>query len=313
MQEGTYLITGINGFIGKEIVKKIRNSYEYLKNKIKLIFIVRDVNSISKEILKDKNIVLYKYSVVMEINEDIDYIIHTAGTTKKDIIKNVPIDVLENDINMMFTIIRIAKTKSIRSMVFLSSAQVYQSVCGKIKDTDELIDELAFEDIDAYSESKKMCEILCNLHAKQSEGIINIIRLFSVYGPGDNLNRGTFLTQFMKKAISNEDIEIEGYGDEVRNLCYIDDIVSAIFFVLFNSKKSECFNVGGENATILDIAKYISDLNKDISVIIKGNETNSNVIKYQKPNLDKIHKLGWSHTVSIKNGLEKMYNSYLKN
>lgn len=304
IKEGTYLVIGSSGFIGRNIVNTIRKSSFYLEGKIKLICVVRKIDEKAAALMSDKNITLYGYQDMLQIRESIDYIIHTASLTSKFTIENESINMLNNDLKMMFNVGKLIEKNKIRGMVYLSSNSVHQSY--------NFISEELFDDIrkiNLYAEDKRMCEIICGLLSMKSN--VNVVRLFTVYGPNDNLERGTFLTEFMKSALLNRNIEIQSNGNLIRNLCYIDDVVSAIFYVLFYSKKSTCYDVGGENATMLQVANQIAKINGKICVDVLDHDISYNPTDNQIPNLYKIHQVGWKHTTNIEDGLTNMYNSYL--
>ena len=81
---------------------------------------------------------------------------------------------------------------------------------------------------------------LMMLHKTQNFPV-TILRLFQVYGPNQDSNR--VLPQIIKGCLNNNKFPVSK-GDQVRDFCYIDDVISAIFLslTLNRSKTSQQAN-----------------------------------------------------------------------
>lgn len=236
----------------------------------------------------------------ISISESIDWIICAAAVTKKEIISDCPATTLRDNTFGILNCLELAKAKKVKGLLFISSVQVY----GKIGD--ELISEETFgilncmKEETVYPESKRIGEMLAWAYAKQYSVPAKCVRLFHVYGEGEEYDNGTFLSDFMKDIIAGRDIVIKGDGSEVRNLCYIHDVVRAIFFVLHKGSVGEAYNIGSEynNYSIRDIAEIIIKAGKRIGrnrkvIVQNGNYVNGKVITNQIPNVEKLKELGW--------------------
>ena len=174
-----------------------------------------------------------------------------------------------------------------------------------------------------YSQSKRTGELLALAYCKQYLIPAKIVRLFHVYGEKEELNNGTFLSDFLNDVLQKRNIEIEGDGSEIRNLCYVDDAIAGIFYALFKGVNGEAYNVGSHenNCTIKEIAEHLSNIaggfGVDIQVVIKNKKKKTfgdKLINAQIPSTDKIAQLGWTEEYSnIQLALKKVVSSYLMN
>ena len=137
-----------------------------------------------------------------------------------------------------------------------------------------------------------------------------ILRLFQVYGPGQDRNR--FLPQVIKGCIENRKFPVSK-GEQVRDFCHVDDVVRAIFLALTSSKSNgEIFNIGlGKPIKIKKIIKLLC------KIIGKGSPMFGKV-KYRKyenmklyPSITKAKsKLRWKPKLNFNQGINLVISSY---
>ena len=152
---------------------------------------------------------------------------------------------------------------------------------------------------------------LMMLHKTQNFPV-TILRLFQVYGPNQDSNR--VLPQIIKGCLNNNKFPVSK-GNQVRDFCYIDDVISAIFLSLtLNRSKGEIFNIG--NGKPLKIKKAINLIKK----IIGFGKPQFGKIKYRKdenmnvyPNINKVvSKLKWKPKINFNQGIKISINSLKK-
>ena len=84
------------------------------------------------------------------------------------------------------------------------------------------------------------------------------MRPFNVYGPGQT-GEGA-IQIFIKKALNNETIHIDGDGSQIRAWCFVDDFVECILKCLdYPEAIGHSFNIGNSRAviTILGLAQTV--------------------------------------------------------
>jgi len=145
------------------------------------------------------------------------------------------------------------------------------------------------------------------------------LRLTNTYGPRQLMahNRQGFIAWFVRLAMEGAEIPLYGDGSQLRDLCFVDDVVDAFLRVGAADKTNgEVYNLGGiEPISLLDLTKLI------IEVAGRGNvklvpwpparkridigDVYSSYAKIE-------NALGWQPTTSLQNGLSQMIQYYDK-
>jgi len=140
----------------------------------------------------------------------------------------------------------------------------------------------------------------------------------NLYGRGDNfdLKSSHVLPALTKKFIlakinNDPTVEVWGSGNVKREFLNVEDLSSAIYFILKKKIRYDFINIGGgEHYSIKKIAfilKKIIDykgkivFNKKYPDGVKRRQLDSNIIK----------SLGWKPKIKLEKGLEKYYKYYL--
>ena len=136
------------------------------------------------------------------------------------------------------------------------------------------------------------------------------LRLFLVYGP--HQKNDCLIPQVIRGCLKKNKFPVSR-GIQLRDFCYVDDVINAIILALLKKKAlGQIFNVGsGQPVSV----KFI--INK-ISKIIKYGKPQFNKIPFRKnenlklyPSIKKISRfLGWKPKTSLNQGLEKTINYY---
>lgn len=139
------------------------------------------------------------------------------------------------------------------------------------------------------------------------------LRLTNTYGPRQLLkhSRQGFIGWFIRLAVQGKEIQLYGYGQQLRDLTYVDDVVDAFLRVGANEETNgQVYNLGGQAPiSLLDLTNLIVKIagrgsvrlvpwpsaRKDIDI---GN-VYSSYAKIQAA-------LGWQPTTPLTEGLEKM-------
>lgn len=124
-----------------------------------------------------------------------------------------------------------------------------------------------------YGYHKHLCEKVLRKRFTETAFPITIFRPFYIYGPGNNLDRETFV---FKRLFNHLPIIIPGKGRPIIQFGHIDDLVDALHAVT-NQPKSfgEVYNIGDQNCVSFErwvhlCAEAIGK--KATSVIIEANE-----------------------------------------
>lgn len=310
----TILITGATGFIGRNLVRYFVESSKVIavcRNKEKAIRIFAE--------LQDNDNLCFYYGGLytpIKIDEDIDYIFHTASPSTSESIHRFPFDVGGCNTVGTYNVLELAREKKVKGVLFTSSGAVY----GDEKVEGGVISETDYFPIDSldpnccYSLSKKMGENLCISYYKQYHLPVNIVRISHTYGPGIDLEDGHIYSDFVKCILQNKNLTIKGDGQDKRPFCYITDAIVAFCLILTKGHPGEVYNMANnsQNVTMEQLAESLCHkafLEKGLNYEVLGERKTLNG-KECVISVDKLQALGWRPQVDIIEGFRRTVQSY---
>ena len=296
------LITGISGFIGRNIALKFQgigcdifgwDIFESRFENAELSFFDMD----NYEAVENK---------LRELTPDI--IIHCAGCA--DVGKSVenPQQDFKGNVavthNLLFAIhgLRLVDTR----VIFISSAAVYGN-----PESLPINEESKRNPLSPYALHKAMDEQIC-LYFHQNYGMdIKIARIFSAYGRG--LKKQIFWDMY-RKAIATGKLSMMGTGNESRDYVHITDVTEAVVRIAFHAKQAELvYNIaGGEEVTIKSATNIFADYMKirKESISFCGKTREGDPANWHA-DISKLEALGYQRSVSLEEGI-KDYIAWLK-
>jgi len=256
-----YYITGINGFIGFTLAKKlselghdvtgIDNMNHYYDVALK---------TARNRILKDEYKVRSYYGNVLS-NSDLD---HTFSKEKPDIVIHLaayagirnslenPNLYINNNIYGTQNLINVCEKYGVEKVLYASTSSV-----------------MANNNIWPWNEQERLGDMLSpyaytkqsNEHQFKISKIKNTVglRFFTVYGPWGRPDMALFT--FANKIVKKEAIDIYNYGDMKRDFTYVDDIVQGIFGLLEEIPEGdEIYNIGyGKQVGLMEFITEIEE------------------------------------------------------
>lgn len=236
-----------------------------------------------------------------------DIIIHSASPANKQAILSDPAGVV--DCNILATHYLLERARKDHSMLlFFSSGEVCQREPGK------MVEKSAYDvaqngAISLYGNSKLVGELLCERYRVEYGVDCRILRLFSIFGPGESLTSGRCFTDFIRQARETHNVRVNGPGTQIRSHCYLSDFASGLLYVLLKGK-STVYNVGNDDnsCTILELAREIAALHGNTTVQGPfGTETGKDSFV---PDTTKLRQLGWQPQINLQTCIERCLDSY---
>ena len=320
LSDKTLLIFGSTGMIGKYIVNVIMQFNCLHDEKCKVILAVRDYKGAEKifEKYKDSKCLTIKEADICSaiiIEERVDFIIHAASLTNPVDYIEKPVDTYLPNIVGTDKILRLGYEKSVKTVLFISSASVYGNVDGVscLKEEDSGI--IQFNQYsNSYAESKRMGENMCMSFKRQFGLPIKIVRPFHMYGPGMNLHGNRMIDDFFRETILRRKIVLKSAGKALRNYSYLSDVVAIIMLVLLCGQEGEVYNIGNPytNMTVKNFAEILAAVGKAELQFEYSSNDNLSRIDVLIPNLDKMLKLA-GNTIKfhgIEEGIRRTLVSY---
>ena len=167
--------------------------------------------------------------------------------------------------------------------------------------------------ISSYSLGKLAASQMLQMLHRTEDFPAVILRLFLVYGPGQDSQR--FIPQIINGCLNKETFATS-HGQQLRDFCYIDDVIKGIILALDNNKScGEIINIASGkkvkiHSVIEEIVKIIgSGIPKYGEVAYRKGENMSlyaNVTKARE-------LLNWQADTSLSEGITKTIEYYEKN
>lgn len=236
-----------------------------------------------------------------------DIVIHAAGIAGIDTVIKNPVHTMR--VNMIGTanMLEAAQLNQVPDRVIdFSTSEVFGSMAFRSSEEDSTVAGSAGEARWTYAVSKLAGEHLAHAYYRQYDLPIVTIRPFNVYGPGQT-GEGA-LQIFIKRALKNENIKIDGDGNQIRAWCYVDDFVDCIMACLENPVAiGESFNIGNARAviTILGLANTVCRVLNSNSKIVHEPPLSAD-IAIRIPSVDKVEKLlGFKASIDLDEGVKR--------
>ena len=264
------LITGGNGFIGRNLVKKIKENHP--KSEITVLDLkanerpTKNVKFITHDLAKEP----------LKLKEEYDLIIHAAALLGVDNVIQDPLGTIFTNIIMLKNLETSLTNNCHTKLVFFSTSEVYDAGKKIAEDNQEndvnqnlLVPNLKHPR-SSYALSKIIGEFWANQH-----GNYLIVRPHNIYGRqmGDRHVIPSLIQKIKKSHSQNEFLQLQNYN-HVRSFCFVEDAIDQVIWLL-NKEKSGCFNIGNskEPTTIYDLAVLISNKIGVDNTIIKIGDT----------------------------------------
>jgi len=310
LKNKTIFITGGAGFIANTLIK------HYIVNNKIIAYdnFYRDTLS-GSEFNDHPNLKIIKgdvlnFDLLTKSMKGAHIVIHAAGIAGIDTVIINPVHTMQ--VNMIGTAnaLEAARINGVKDrFVDFSTSEVFGPVAFRSTENDATVAGSAGEARWTYAVSKLAGEHLAHAYYRQHKLPVVTVRPFNVYGPGQT-GEGA-MQIFIKRALKNETIKIDGDGNQIRAWCYIDDFVECLISCVEDPKAiGQSFNIGNARAviTILGLAQTVCRVMKSESKIIHEAPLSAD-IAIRVPSVDKAREiLGFKAKVDLEEGILKTAN-----
>jgi GDP-L-fucose synthase len=311
-------IAGHNGMVGSALVRLLKK---------------QDIDLIVKE-KKELDLLNQKQVNFFFKSQKIDQVYLAAARVGGIYANNLyPADFIYENLMIQNNIIHNAFLNGVKKILFLGSSCIYPKNSNQPIKEDVLLSGKLEPTNEPYAIAKiagiKMCESY-NRQYKKKNGIdYRCIMPANLYGPKDNYHPenshvipGLIYRFHEAKKKNLKSISIWGTGKQKREFLYVDDLARASIFLMNLDKKiyekhispmCSHINVGsGLDLTIKNLAENIKEV-VGYKGRIKFDANKPDGVSKKILNSDLINKLGFDPIISLKDGLRKTYQDFLKN
>ena len=281
------MITGGLGFIGSNLAYRLVNL-----NPKKIIIIDNLIEGHGGDINNVKDII-HKIEIpyleegglninddrVIDYLDDIDYIFNLAGSVRHIDSRNKPLEDLKINLLDHVAFLEncrkfVEKTGKKFKILFTSTRDIYgKALVDNIPIKEDFIIKEVADPQGIHNYSAEFHHLW---YGRTFDSPVVSLRLTNTYGPRQKINdsKQGFLGHFIYKALKNEEIELWGGGESLRDFNYVDDVIDAMLIAISSNKtKGHVYNLGcfikkdgryqeiGENiCSVKEVAKKITEI-----------------------------------------------------
>ena len=239
----TILVTGVAGFIGSNLAKRLLRDYQTIKvvgiDNMNDYYDVHIKESRLKELSPNSNFIFVKGNIAdkQTINELFEtyqpqIVVNLAAQAgvRYSIIN--PDAYIESNLLGFYNILEACRhsydngESGVLHLVYASSSSVYGSNKKIPYSTDDKVDN----PVSLYAATKKSNELMAHAYSKLYDIPSTGLRFFTVYGPAGRPDMAYF--GFTDKLRAGKTIQIFNYGNCRRDFTYIDDIIEGVLRVM---------------------------------------------------------------------------------
>lgn len=306
-------ITGISGFIGYHLAKRVHtegnfvigidnlNDYydPFLKKQRKESLLALGIETIEDDISK-KELVSHLLT-----KHKITHIVHLAAQAGVRYSMQAPFAYEKSNIHGFLHILEACRKNPEIKFIFASSSSVYGSHSPIPFSEDSQTDF----PLNLYGATKKANEVMAYSYHHLYDIPMVGLRFFTVYGPWGRPDMAYFA--FTKAICEGTPIKLHNHGKMERDFTYIDDIIDGIVASFEHCHSFDIFNLGrGKPVPLMEMVFYMENaLGKKAQITSLPMQAGEAKVTWA--NIDKAKKdLGYHPKVSLKEGLDQFISWY---
>ncbi|UPK71940.1 GDP-L-fucose synthase family protein [Chitinophaga filiformis] len=297
-------IAGHRGMVGGAISRRLKTlGYENLVTRSSAELDLRSQAAVNEFFSKEKPD--YVFLAAAKVGG-----IHANNTYRAEF--------LYDNLMMETNIIHAAWKHGVKKLMFLGSSCIYPKMAPQPLQEGSLLTGPLEPTNEPYAIAKIAGIKLCEAYRDQYGCNYISVMPTNLYGIGDNYHPENshvlpaLIRRFHEaKEARSPSVTVWGSGTPKREFLFADDLAAACVFLMLHYDEKELVNIGtGEDLSIRELAETVKEV-----VCYEGDI----VFDTSKPDgtprklmdVSKLHKLGWKHSVELKEGLVQAYADFL--
>lgn len=302
-----FLVTGVAGFIGSNVAKTL------LEDKNIKVVGIDNLSTGYEENIPD-DVIFYKNDCsdpnLKKILQKYKFfaILHFAGQSSGELSFEDPINDVQSNVLSTINLMQFCIFNKCKKFIYASTMSVYGNKLSKVNEKSKT------NPISFYAVGKLASEKYLDLY-KNNKVNISVLRLFNVYGPGQdlkNLKQG-MVSIYLSQLIYKKYITVKGAKERFRDFVYIDDVVKSCLHIMKNNiKQYEIYNIcTGTKTSVENLLNKLIKHTKIKKKIFYKKSTPGDQIGIQGDNSKLKKILIKNQFIDIDTGLKKTIN-YIK-
>ena len=224
--------------------------------------------------------------------------------------------------NMMIhaTVVHASHLFGAKKLLYLGSSCIYPREAPQPMPESALLGGPLEPTNEAYAIAKIAGIKLCQAYRTQYGCDFISAMPTNLYGPNDNFNLTSshvlpaMIRKFHDAKIEGKtEVTIWGTGAPRREFLHVDDLADACVFLMQRYSDPMHINVGtGEDLSIGDLAELVRRIVHPTAKIVYDTSKPDGMPR-KLLDVSKLHALGWTHQISLGEGIERTYDWYLAN
>lgn len=327
-QPKTWLITGVAGFIGSNLLEALlclnqkvvgldnfSTGYQRNLDEVKSIvsaeqwgrfhFIEGDIRNLSD---------------CQKVCAGVDYVLHEAaiGSVPRSI--EDPICTNQNNIDGFLNMLVAASAAQVKSFTYAASSSTYGDHPGLPKVEDQIGKPLS-----PYAVTKYVNELYADVFARCYKFNSIGLRYFNVFGKRQDPNGAyaAVIPKWISSMIKNESVYINGDGETSRDFCYVGNVIQANILAataIENHSVNQIYNIAVSDRTTLNqlfyqVREALSVRFPSLSTILPVyRDFRSGDVRHSLANIEKARQLlGYQPAHRLSGGLNLAMDWYVNN
>jgi GDP-L-fucose synthase len=236
--------------------------------------------------------------------------------------KTYPAEFIYSNLSIEVNVIHTAYKYGVKKLLFLGSSCIYPREAPQPMKEDSLLTSPLEPTNEAYAIAKIAGLKMCRYYNQQYGTNFISVMPTNLYGPNDNYNLETshvlpaLIRKFHEAKINNElFVELWGTGSPRREFMFVDDLADAVVFLIKNCDYKdigEIINIGvGKDITIKELAEMIKSI-VGFEGELKWDTGKPDGTPQKLLDVSRLNALGWKARYSLKEGIHKTYEAFLK-
>ncbi|PHQ44176.1 UDP-glucose 4-epimerase [Halorubrum sp. C191] len=297
------LVTGAAGFLGSHLCESLlEEGHEVIGMDNRVSGQAANLDNI----LYHERFTYHDHDVTKFIHVDgnLDVVLHLASLASPVFYREHSIKTLKVGALGTHKTLGLAKKKD-ATYLFTSTSEVYGDPEVNPQPEDYRGNVDPYGPRSCYDESKRYGESLVRAYRDEHDLDVRVARIFNTYGSRMRLDDGRVIPNFMKQALTGQDLTVYGDGSQTRSFCYVDDMIDGLL-ALLESDIETPVNLGNpDERSIQELAEVVIDVTGSDSGITHESLPPQDP-EVRQPDITKARsELNWKPDIQLRDGLQQ--------